>query len=243
MRVFNIRSLTLAAVMVTACARDPDREAGSEQPTVPSSAPSDLPGHGSLAQDTTPKEGPRLLPAEVYIQAYLDIFGGLSPLAAELASRGKEGSALFDTWRDYLASLGVPDYEKDIARVTQTNAMMLATFERIGVALCDRAAERELDTTPRPALAARTVFAFEPTASAPTEKEFADRFDVLHRTFIGYPAALADTPRTARFYKLYTDTVAKHAAKGAPASGLTPANAGWAAVCYGLVRHPEFHTY
>ena len=243
MRFSNIRSLTLAVVFVLGCARDPDRDPASEQPTVPSTPAADLPGHGSLSQDTTPKEGPRLLPAEVYIQAYLDIFGALSPLAAELASRGKEGGALFDTWRDYLASLGMPDYEKDIGRVTQTNAMMLATFERVGIALCDRAAERELDASPRPALASRTVFAFEPTAAGPTDKEFADRFDVLHRTFIGYPAALAETPRTERFYKLYIDTVAKHSAKGAPVSGLSPANAGWAAVCYGLVRHPEFHTY
>jgi len=236
--------LALLALLV-GCARDPSAtEAASEpQPTVPSSSASDLPGHGSLAQDNTPKEGPRLLPAEVYIQAYLDIFGGLSPMAAELASRGKEGSALFDAWRDYTASLGMPDYEKDIARNGQTNAMMLATFERVGIALCDRAAERELDTTPRPALDKRTVFAFEPTPAAPTEAEFATRFDVMHRIFIGYPAAMAETPRSKRFFDLYTSTVAKHSAKGAPASGLSPQSAGWAAVCYGLVRHPEFHTY
>lgn len=240
-----MKKLVLALALLAGCARDPSpsEAPASTDPTIPSTNASDLPGHGSLAQDNTPKEGPRLLPAEVYIRAYLDIFGGLSPLAAETASRGKEGSALFDTWRDYLASLGIPDYEKDIARITQTNAMMLATFERIGIALCDRAAERELDTTPRPALDKRTVFAFEPTAAAPTEAEFAARFDVLHRTFIGYPAAMAETPRIKRFYDLYTSTVTAHSAKGAPASGLSPQNAGWAAVCYGLVRHPEFHTY
>ena len=26
-------------------------------------------------------------------------------------------------------------------------------------------------------------------------------------------------------------------------AGLTPAQNGWASVCYGLVRHPEFHLY
>lgn len=239
------KALAFAFIALLGCAKDPERDPATEAANngVPATPASDLPGHGSLAQDNTTKEGPRLLPAEVYIQAYLDIFGGLSPLAAELASRGKEGSALFDTWRDYMASLGMPDYEKDIGRVTQTNAMMLATFERVGIALCDRAAERELDAAPRPALATRTVFAFEPTPAAPTEAEFAARFDVMHRTFIGYPASLAETPRISRFYALYKDTVAKHSEKGAPTSGLTPANAGWAAVCYGLVRHPEFHTY
>jgi hypothetical protein len=238
-----MKKLLALVVVLAGCAKDPAPTEAPPEVPVPSSKPSDLPGHGSLAQDNTPKEGPRLLPAEVYIQAYLDIFGGLSPLAAELASRGKEGSALFDTWRDYVASLGLPDYEKDLSRLTQTNAMMLATFERIGIALCDRAAERELDTTPRPALDKRTVFAFEPTTAAPTEAEFAQRFDVMHRTFLGYPAALAETPRVKRFYDLYKATVAKHSAPGAAASGLSAANAGWAAVCYGLVRHPEFHTY
>ena len=44
-----------------------------------------------------------------------------------------------------------------------------------------------------------------------------------------------------RFFKIYTDTVAAHAAKGAPKYSFTPPLAGWATVCYGLVRHPEFH--
>lgn len=230
---------TLAAICALVGCTEPAEPKGPEVPSTPAS---ELPGHGSLAQDNTAKEGPRLLPAEVYVQAYLDIFGGLSPLAAELATRDKDGSALFDTWRDYLASLGLPDYEKDIGRLTQTNAMMLASFERIGIALCDRAAERELDAAPRPPIDKRTVFTFDPPAT-PAEADFAKAFDTLHRTFLGYPASLAQTPRTARFYELYTSTVARHAAKGAPSSRLSPANAGWAAVCYGLVRHPEFHTY
>lgn len=214
---------------------------GGAAASVPGVDVGDLPGHGALTQDKTPKEGPRLLPVEVYIQFYLDVFGGLSPLAAETAARGKDGSALFDTWRDYLASLGLPDYEKDIARVGQTNAIMLATFERIGISLCDRAVERDLKGTL--ALDKRTVFAFEPTKAEPTAAEFEQRFDVLHRTFLGYPAALAETPRTSRFFSLYQDTVTRHSAQGAPKSGFTPSQAGWAAVCYGLVRHPELHTY
>jgi len=229
------RSLVLGLFLLAGCAREP-APGEREVPSVPAS---DLPGHGTLNQDGTPKEGPRLLPVEVYIQFYLDVFGGLSPLGAETLARGKDG-ALFDTWRDYLASLGMPDYEKDIARVGQTNAMMLASFERIGVSLCDRAIERDLRGA---TLDKRTVFAFEPTKAAPTEAEFAARFDVLHRTFLGYPAALAETPRTKRFFDLYNATVARHTDKGAAPSTFTPTEAGWAAVCYGLVRHPELHTY
>jgi len=45
-----------------------------------------------------------------------------------------------------------------------------------------------------------------------------------------------------RFYDLYNETVTRHTATTAP-KVFTPAEAGWAAVCYGLVRHPEFHTY
>ncbi len=225
--------------LVAPRARCAPTEAASERGGAPRSPPPTSPVTARSTQDNTPKEGPRLLPAEVYLQAYLDIFGGLSPLGAETLARGKDG-ALFDTWRDYLASLGMPDYEKDIARVGQTNAMMLASFERVGVSLCDRAIERDLRGA---TLDKRTVFAFEPTKAAPTEAEFAARFDVLHRTFLGYPAALAETPRTKRFFDLYNATVARHTAKGAAPSTFTPTEAGWAAVCYGLVRHPELHTY
>ena len=51
------------------------------------------------------------------------------------------------------------------------------------------------------------------------------------------------TARTNDYFKLYTDTVTLHSAKDAAKSRFTPDEAGWAAVCYGLVRHPEFHLY
>ena len=230
--------LAVAALSIAACShgQDPSPTDPNGVPSVPAGA---LPGHDSLNQDNTPKEGPRLLPAEVYIQMYLDLFGGLSPLQAEAASRGADYT-LFDRWSDYLASLGLPDYQKDIARLGQTNAIMIATFERLGLALCDRAVERDLRAKPG---SKKTVFDFELTPKEPTDAEFADRFDVLHRTFLGYPAALAETPRTARFLKVYRDTVARHAALKAGASTFTPSEAGWAAVCHGLIRHPELHTY
>lgn len=197
-----------------------------------------LAGHETLAQDTTPKERRRMVPPEVYIRTYLELFGGLAPLAVQQKARGKGN--LFDTWDDYLSALGLPDLRVDIPRTTQTNAIMIATFERLGVALCDRAVEHDLAGRPPP-VSERTVFAFD--AGATDEESFAGKFDVLHRTFLGYPAGLAPSGRTARFFDLFRDVVARHAAKDAPKSAFKPEEAGWAAVCYGLVRHPELVLY
>jgi hypothetical protein len=207
---------------------------------------SQIPGHDSLAQDTAPKEGPRMVPPEAYLRSYLEIFGSAQPIDAQTDAKTKinnKDMQLFDTWGDYLALLGLPDYANDIPRTTQTNALMLSTFERLGVALCDRAVEKDLKASPAVPVESRRVFAFEVPAEAIDEKGFADRFDVLHRTFLGYPAALATTDRTTKFYKLYQDAVTKYSAMDAPATRFTPAEAGWASVCYGLVRHPEFHLY
>jgi hypothetical protein len=209
-------------------------------------APVVIPGHDSLAQDTAPKESQRLVPPEAYLRTYLAIFGGLKPLEVQADARTKinnKDMGLFDTWGDYLALLGLPDYASDIPRTTQTNALMLSTFERLGVALCDRAIERDLKAVPPVPAADRRVFAFEVPAEAIDEAAFAERFDVLHRTFLGYPAALATTDRTAKFFALYQGAFTKYSAMDAPPSRLTPTEAGWASVCYGLVRHPEFHLY
>ncbi len=200
-----------------------------------------IPGHETVAQDTTRKEGPRLMPAETYVRSYLSLFGGLAPLEVQTRARGADGAALFDAWNDYLAALGLPDYRVDQPRGSQTNALMMATFERLGVALCDRAVERDLrGTLP---LAQRVIFAFDGAPAGLSAADFATRFDVLHRTFLGYPARLAPTDRGQRFYELYQGTVARHRAADAPASRFTPEQAGWATVCYGLIRHPEFHAY
>lgn len=216
-------------------------------PAAPTVTLEDIPGHQGIAVDKTPKESPRMLPPEAYIQSYLTIFGGLlnpplalpSPDQVQIAARGADASALFDTWNDYIASLGLPDYRVDVPRAMQTNTLMLATFERAGVALCDRAVEHDIQKAPP--VAQRAVFAFATPADPVDEKAFAAGFDVLHRTFLGYPSSLAPAGRLPRFFKLYSDTVSAHAAvKG---SRLKPAEAGWATVCYGLVRHPEFHLY
>jgi hypothetical protein len=201
-----------------------------------------LPGHDSLAQDSTPKEGPRLMSAETYIRSYLQLFGGLAPLDVQARARGAEGD-LFDTWEDYLTALGLPDYRAEFPRGTQPNALMVATFERLGVALCDRAVERDLRGARALPVAERVVFAFELPPGELDAAGFASRFDVLHRTFLGYPAALAPDGRTARFEQLYRDIVARHGAPSAAPSAFSPSESGWAAVCYGLVRHPEFHLY
>jgi|SRR5580692_3885508 hypothetical protein len=196
--------------------------------------------------DTAPKQDLRLVPPEAYLRTYLALFGGLAPLDVQAKARGADRAQIFDAWDDYVSALGLPDYRFDIPRQTRTHALMVATFERLGIALCDRAVEHDLETdasgTSRSA-DDRLIFAFD----VPKEGEldaagFAARFDVLHRTFLGYPSALAPPERVPRFYRLYQEIVLNHA-KADPRSRFSAPEAGWAAVCYGLVRHPEFAFY
>src|SRR5690349_13678916 len=162
-------------------------------PAEPTVSVKTIPGHDSLPEDTSTKEAPRLVNSEAYMRTYLMLFGGLAPLTpiqAQTVARGADGSALFDTWNDYLMALGFPDYRDDIPRQGQTNAVMVAAFERLGVALCDRALEKDLKATPPPPVDQRLIFAFDLPAGAPDQAAFESRFDVLHRTFLGYPVAL-----------------------------------------------------
>jgi hypothetical protein len=233
-----------AALAAVGCSKAPaePQETGEGQP----SPAEKIPGHDTLAQDTAPKEGPRMVPPEAYLRTYLRLFGDKKPLEAQVDAKTKIGGAdmkLFDSWGDYLALLGLPDYAIDIPRNTQTNTLMLATFERLGIALCDRAVERELKAMPAMPVAERRVFPFEVPADPIDEATFTKSFDLMHRTFIGYPAALAVTKRTDKFFDLYQGAVDKYSMPGAPKTRFVPAEAGWAAVCYGLVRHPEFHLY
>jgi hypothetical protein len=188
---------------------------------------------GRSAEDTTTKQDLRLVPPEVYIRSYLQLFGGLAPQEVQAKARGSDGNQLFDAWDDYLAALGLPDYKLDLPRGSQTNAIMVAAFERLGVALCDRAVERDFKAP----MNERVIFAFDAPA-AMDDKAFAARFDVLHRTFLGYPAKLAPG-RTEDFHALYAKIASHHTQK----SRFSPVEAGWAAVCYGLARHPELHLY
>jgi hypothetical protein len=227
-------ALPALALLLAAC---------TQVEVVPRLPAAPLPERGHTAEDATPKQDRRLIPAEAYVRTYLQLFGGLAPLEVQRRARGGDGATLFDTWDDYLSALGFPDYRLDFPRGTQTNALMMAAFERLGVALCDRAVERDLKATPLPLVKDRLIFSFAPPAGAVSEAAFAPGFDALHRTFLGYPARLAPPGREASFLALYRDTAARHAEKGAPKSRFTPAESGWAAVCYGLVRHPEFHLY
>lgn len=232
------------ALAATACSKSPKEPAPIDD-NGPSPAEK-IPGHDALAQDTAPKEGPRMVPPEAYLRTYLQLFGDKKPLEAQADAKTKIGGAdmkLFDTWGDYLALLGLPDYAIDIPRNTQTNTLMLATFERLGIALCDRAVERELKASPSTAVSDRRVFPFEVPAEPIDKATFTKNFDLMHRTFIGYPAALAVTARTEKFFDLYQGAVDKYSMPGAPKTRFAPAESGWAAVCYGLIRHPEFHLY
>jgi hypothetical protein len=204
---------------------------------VPAVPVASLPGHDHLTVDTAPKEGLRMVPPEAYVRTYLQLFGALAPLDVQNKARAADGAQLFDTWSDYLATLGFPDDKLDLPRATQTNALMIATFERLGAALCDRAMEHDRKAP----LGERVIFAFEGT-EVQDLPSFAVRFDVLHRTFLGYPSKLAPPERLARFHQLFTATVARHAG-GPKKAKLTPHETGWAVVCEGLVRHPEFQLH
>lgn len=191
-----------------------------------------LPAHQTKLIDTTPKERRRMVAPEVYLRAYLAWFGGLVPLDVQAKARPR---GLFDAWDDYLAALGLPDYKTDVPRQTQSNTLMLATLGRLGEALCVRAAEHDLHAkTP---LDQRVVFAFDVVAD--DDAAFAERFDVLHRTFLGYPAKLAPGDRVAKFHALYQDVAARHTGKGP----LTADETAWVAVCSALVQHPEAELY
>ena len=229
----RLGALALLASLAAACdARPPEHVYPG--PRTP------LPSRGVLAEDTAPKEDLRMVPPEAYMRTYLQLFGALAPLDVQKRARGKDGAQLFDTWDDYVSALGFPDYRLDVPRLAQTNALMVATFERLGVALCDRAVEHDLQA--HPPLAERAIFAFDEPRNVVDAAEFTPRFDVLHRTFLGYPASLAPPQRVPRFFLLYREVAADHV-KADPKSRFTPDEAGWAAVCYGLVRHPEFHLY
>lgn len=198
-----------------------------------------VPGHDKVAQDNSHKEPPRLVPAEAYMRTYLRIFGDRSALEAQTELQAG-GAALFDSWNAYLGALGLPNYAIDLPRKEETNALMVAAFERLGAALCDKALEKDLATA---AVAQRMIYAFDVPKDPVDLAGFAPRFDVLHRTFLGYPAKLAPTAdRVARYFATYQDVVKKH--PGDPRqSRLTAAQAGWAAMCAALLRHPEFQLY
>jgi hypothetical protein len=221
-----------ASLVVVACA------ACAKSTAIAPTAPQPLPRTSVVAVDTTPKERRRMIPPEVYLRAYLGWFGGLAPL--DVQNRAKPRN-LFDQWDDYLAALGLPDYRIDLPRATQSNTLMLATLGRLGEALCIRAAERDLHGKPPP-LAERVVFAFD-AKPAPSRAEFAERFDVLHRTFLGYPSALAPEDRVGKFYALYQTIARRHVAAAKKNAPLTPDETAWAATCIALVQHPEAELY
>ncbi len=230
-------AVLVATATATACGKGP----GVGDSAIPAMPVEAIPGHESL-QDNSPKEGPRLLPGEVYLRTINRMLGDVTPLEAEAIMRADEPASLFDRWADYIASLGLPDYQNDVNRAVSTNSLMVATCERLAIAVCIRTAEKELRPG-APPIEKRKVYAFDPTPNPPTDAEFDARFDVLHRTFLGYPAHLAETTdRSLRFRNLYRQAVARGAGETVSRK-LTPTEQGWVAVCYGLARHPEFHLY
>jgi hypothetical protein len=209
--------------------------AGCTSQTLEPSAPQPLPAPQAAMIDTTPKARRRMVPPEVYLRAYVTWFGGLVPLDVQNRARPK---GLFDAWDDYLAALGLPDYKIDLPRQTQSNTLMLATLGRLGEALCARAAEHDLHGNVP--MDQRVVFAFANPQGPVTDKDFDAGFDVLHRTFLGYPMKLAPPDRVERFHTLFTAVSQRHAGAKQP---LTADETAWAAVCTALVQHPEAELY
>jgi hypothetical protein len=242
---YLIPTLAVAALSIIACTTSRAvTDASSSPAPISGMSLTQVPGHDSLTEDNSPKQGPRLMPVETYMRSYLTIFGGLSPLQAQTALAP---DGLFDTWTAYLSVLGLPDYTIDIPRNTQTNALMLGAFERIGIALCDRAVEHDLMGMALSGVSSTPLvftFTLPETETADAEHTaFTARFDSLHRRFLGYPQSLAPG-RADTFWTLYSTSKSNQSAASVDAGyHFTPVQAGWAAVCYGLVRHPEFHLY
>lgn len=176
---------------------------------------------------------PRLVPPEAFLRAYLSWFGVVLPNDAFLRARGDD---LFDRWPDYIAALGLPDDHADTPRITRSNTVMLAAVGRLGEALCVRSAQRDLHE--HTALDKRTLFAFDVIAH-PTLAQFSAMFDVLHRTFLGYPATLAPHDRVQRFYQLYQ----RIAGSSDKRSKLSADETAWVGICSALVQHPEATVY
>ncbi len=220
-----MKRLVLALALLAGCR-------GEQRPDVISpGAVQAMPAHRTVVLDPTPKAKRRAVPAEVFLRAYLSWFGELVPNDVFLRARGND---LFDQWAYYLAALGLPDYHVDAPRISQSNTVMLATIGRLGEALCVRSVERDLRAWAP--LGDRIIFAFEQPVH-PTVETFAPAFDVLHRTFLGYPATLAPKDRIRRFFALYREVASRRAAR------LTPDEMAWAAVCTALVQHPEAWLY
>jgi hypothetical protein len=200
--------------------------------TISPSETTGLPAHRDIMlEDGTPARR-RMVQPEVFLRAYLAWFGGLAPDVVQAQSRG---GGLFDRWVDYLVALGLPDYQLDQPRANQSNTVMVAALGRLAEALCVRSVEHDLKA--RIPVEKRLVFAFEAKES-PSKDEFAERLDVLHRTFLGYPLALASPKRVDRFYALHRGVASRHSQ-----SKLSADETAWAAVCTALVQHPEAGLY
>lgn len=176
---------------------------------------------------------PRMVPPEAFLRAYLAWFGNGGPYDVFLRARGDD---LFDRWPDYLAALGLPDHHVDAPRLTRSNTVMRAVIGRMAEALCVRAAQHDLHE--RSAMNRRLIFAAD-AGENPTRSQFERMFDVLHRTFLGYPSSFAPRGRVDRFHQLYRRIAADRERN----AGLTADETAWAGVCTALVQHPEASVY
>ena len=199
------------------------------------SEPTALPAHKTRCSTRTPKERRRMVSPEVYLRAYLGWFGGLVPLDVQNRARPK---GLFDAWDDYLVRArparlqdrpAAPDPEQ------HADARDARPARRGAVRARRRARSARRQDAARSARRVRVRC----RAATPTTRS-ASGFDVLHRTFLGYPAKLAPGERVAKFHALFTEVAARHAGAKNP---LTADETAWVAVCTALVQHPEAELY
>ena len=184
-----------------------------------------------------------MVPPEVTMRTYLHLFGALAPLEFQKGARGATARASSTRGTTTSPRSGSPT----IASTSPARRRPTRSWWPPSSASASRSATARSSTTGKEDAAEpvqeRVIFAFDPPKGHVSTAQTSLRGSTcLHRTFLGYPARSRRRERSQRFYALY-ETIAKEHAKAAPKSRFTPDEAGWAAVCYGLVRHPEFHLY
>lgn len=231
-----MRQLAFATLVAVAAFAAIGQGCADEAEERPATRVENIPGHEGVGVDSRRMQGPRTMAAETYLRSYMGLFGIATPDELAAVARGEDGKEMFETWTEHLGALGLPDYTADIARASETNALMLGAYERLAMVLCERAAERDLRGG-----GGKALFDFLPASDPLDRAAFDAGFDSLHRAVLGYPARFVPA-RVEAFFRFYADVVARHGAM-TPPSRLSPGESGWAMVCEALVRHPEFHLY
>ena len=179
------------------------------------------------------------------MRTYLQLFGGLAPLDVQKRARGGDGARSSTPGTTTSRRSASPTIASTSRASTQTNALMIADVRaaRRG-ALRSRASSTICKGQAAAARPSALVFAFDLPARARRRRGRSRR---------GSTSCTAPSSATrrrsrrrsarARFFQLYRDIVARPRQGATRSRASPPTRPAWAAVCYGLVRHPEFHLY